>query len=43
MCQTRDGGYVVDVDEALRKFGAGARLKFWQELAPKWTSASPYF
>jgi hypothetical protein len=29
MCETMDGGCVVDVDEALRKFGGGgARLKF---------------
>jgi hypothetical protein len=38
-----DGGCVVDVDEALRKFGSSARLKFRQELAPKPTSAGSYF
>jgi hypothetical protein len=35
MCEVRDGGCVVDVDEALKIFGGDTRLQFWQELASK--------
>jgi hypothetical protein len=43
MCETGDGGCVVDFDEALRKFGGAARLQFRQELDPEMDKREPLF
>jgi hypothetical protein len=42
-CEKMDGGFVVDVDEALKKIWRRTRLKVREELSPKRFSAVPLF
>jgi hypothetical protein len=43
MCETRDGGCVVDVDEALRKFGGGRKAEVLAGACPETNKREPLF
>ena len=43
MCETRDGGCVVDVDEALRKFGGRRKAEVLAGACPEMEKREPLF